>query len=68
MSDQDRFVAEYPVTFIASSCQTCKHRDTVIFSRCEAFPEGIPAPILRGEHDHKTPYPGDEGIPYSPKA
>lgn len=64
MSDQDRFVAKYPVKFFTSSCQTCARRDTVIFSRCEAFPEGIPSAILKGEHDHKSPYPGDGGVTY----
>jgi len=28
---------------------------------CKAYPDGIPEEILTGEHDHTTPYKGDNG-------
>ena len=34
--------------------------------RCDAFPDGIPWAILFWKHDHRTSYPGDNGIRFSP--
>ena len=41
-------------------CQVCKHY--LGGGYCEAFMERVPHAILRGKHDHRTPYPGDNGI------
>ncbi len=35
--------------------------------RCTAYPEGIPAPIVLGEHNHEEPFPGDHGIRFEAK-
>ena len=36
---------------------------------CSAYPsgEGVPMDILTNDHDHTTPYPGDNGITFEPK-
>lgn len=30
--------------------------------QCDAYPEGIPDPIILGEHDHTEPFMNDQGI------
>lgn len=54
----------YPV---APMCLSCAHLDAETAEeadhlRCDAFPEEIPAPIQRGEADHRKPYAGDGGV------
>jgi hypothetical protein len=44
------------------ACWTCKHKRA--HAVCKAFPDGIPAPILAGDNDHRKPYPGDNGVKY----
>ena len=53
------------LTLTEASCWTCvrKHENS---PTCDAFPARIPNAILDGEHDHKTPFPGDHGLLYEP--
>lgn len=47
-------------------CNECIHFHK--HSRCcDAFPDGIPTDIIVGIHDHRDPYPGDNGIHFEPK-
>ena len=34
--------------------------------RCLAYPDGIPIPIWAGDHDHRFPAPGDDGVVFEP--
>ena len=53
------------VTILEISCYSCKHYNKDL--TCKAFPKRIPIEILRGEHDHRTPFKGDGGIQYEQK-
>src|SRR6266540_5184774 len=45
-------------------CTDCRHFRGGL--RCDAYPEGIPWPIIAGEIDHVRPLPGDDGIQFEP--
>jgi len=50
-------------------CLDCKHRfphETGKPMHCAALPEKIPVIILKNRHDHREPYPGDNGIRFEP--
>ena len=62
------FTAEDEALLVTSECTYCVHRyGNDFISGCKAFPGGIPEKILRMEHDHRKPYPGDKGIRFTPK-
>ena len=49
-------------------CLRCKHFNDDERFACGAFPNGIPEAIVLSEHDHRKPYPGDNGIRFEPIA
>lgn len=47
-------------------CLGCRHLSDDRNWICKAFRQGIPDDILTEEHNHRTPYPGDNGIMFEP--
>ena len=49
-------------------CVVCRrlHRRRTGPLSCDAYPQGIPRPILDGRSDHRGPLPGDDGIRFEP--
>ena len=43
-----------------SQCVFCRHWQGQ--KKCTAFPDEIPMKIRTNEHDHRKPYPDDNGI------
>lgn len=48
-------------------CLYCARKCHTARSICQAFPDGIPPEIWRGDHEHKAPYPGDGGLQFVPR-
>lgn len=50
----------YPIRVLKTSCDGClwAHKDDA--SVCDAFPDGIPLPILTGAYDHRHHYEDEE--------
>lgn len=64
----------------SSQCFSCRHYTGWVESSakingappshvcaCRAFPKGIPDAITNDNHNHRRPYPGDQGIRWEPK-
>ena len=47
---------------VGLQCIVCKRFRGI--GTCEAYPDGIPGPILMGDHDHTEPFPGDNSIQF----
>lgn len=60
---------DYPVTSRAMPmCMVCtryKKGDSGFV--CDAYPTGIPMPIILGQIDHRQPHEGDHGLQFEPR-
>ena len=57
---ENRFVG-HPNEMVSPQCNRCRHF-IVMKMACAAFPGGVPDEILLNRHDHRKPYPDDNGI------
>lgn len=65
-NDRAAHMAAPPITeTFSSDCATCA-RKHLGKATCDAFPAGIPAPLLDGTATHRAPFPGDNGLIYAP--
>jgi hypothetical protein len=55
------------LTLMSVVCSLCRHwheEFDLHHHTCDAFPDGIPDVIWKGENPHTEPYPGDHGIQF----
>ena len=69
VSNPDRFASWGDIVDKEFPCATCarRNRQAYLPVTCEAFPEGVPSVILRGDEQHRTPVEGDRGLQWAPK-
>jgi hypothetical protein len=49
-------------------CGGCTRRiGTLLEPKCNAYPDGIPTPIVLSQYDHRQPFAGDNGKTFDPK-
>lgn len=68
--DTERFIwkpGDAQLRKVPVQCRRCKHFEGGLTPRCRAFPEGIPGRIYLNKHDHREPYPNDQGIRWEPR-
>lgn len=57
--------------YVAPICYGCSHFRDVPAGKdglcCDAYPDGIPEPILFSAVDHRQAYAGDHGIQFNPE-
>ena len=56
------------VSLASPICGGCAHlHGDLLDPKCDAFPSGIPWPVLLSERDHRMPYADDLGVRFEPK-